>query len=54
MNTEKDGSASRRNSFYEKRAMEIVFILTRSSTYAVFMLALEDLNVSTVFSYAGI
>lgn len=41
-------------SFYEKRAMEIVSILIRSSTHVVFIRALEDLNVSIVCSPASI
>jgi hypothetical protein len=52
--SKKNGSASRRNSFYEKSAMEIVFILTRSATHAVFILPLEDLNINTVYSTANI
>jgi len=44
---EKDRSVARRNSFCEKRVMEIAFILTSSATHAVF-------NVNTVCSPANI
>jgi hypothetical protein len=51
---ETEGSVSRRISFYEKRAMQMVFVLTRSSTHAVFISALEDLKLSTVCSHTNI